>query len=218
MRNNREQYVERSRRHYWANNTWKCIVRWFLSRPIAAQYAMKMNTSPADTTQNEPGLYWYGKASNKRWDDDVQRMTKMFDNVFLDPFDTIQIHFASGVINVTSVIQNSLTSALDRRYGMLKKFIRERTSLYDPLTRSNVKTMSLMKQTVRLKTKDLSMDVEVIYIRLLAMNTHKRVPLKRVMAFENSPVPHEEGVIQSCTKADFMHKLGLTSRSKCDKH
>ena len=163
-----------------------------MSRPIAAQYAMKMNTSTADTTQNEPGLYWYGKASNKRWND-VQRMTKMFDDVYLDPFDTKDhpntlVNFASGVI-ATSVIQNSLTSALDRGSGMLKKFIRERTSLYDPLTRSNVKTMSLMKQTVRVKTKDLSMDAEVMYIRLLAMNTHKRVPLKRVMAFENSPVP-----------------------------
>lgn len=53
----------------------------------------------------------------------------------------------------------------------------ERKSLYDPLSRSNVKTMSSMKQTARIKKKDVSMDGEVMYIRLLAMNSHKRVPL-----------------------------------------
>ena len=55
------------------------------------------------------------------------------------------------------------------------------------------------------------MDGEVMFMRLLAVNCRKKVPLHRVLSFENSPVPlslfAEDGVMVSCTKSDFMHKL-----------
>jgi hypothetical protein len=51
-----------------------------------------------------------------------------------------------------------------------------------------------------------------IYLRLLALNSKKNVSVKRVMAFENAPVPlslfTDEGKINpSTSKAQFMHKL-----------
>ena len=50
-----------------------------------------------------------------------------------------------------------------------------------------------------------------MYLRLLAVNAIKKVPLQCVMAFENAPVPmsifNEDGTVVSTTKSDTMHKL-----------
>jgi len=47
-----------------------------------------------------------------------------------------------------------------------------------------------------------------MYLRLLAVNTVKKVPLQRVMVFENAPVPMsifiDDGTM---VKSDTMHKL-----------
>ena len=52
---------------------------------------------------------------------------------------------------------------------------------------------------------------EVTYLRLMAVNSLKNVPLQRVLAFENTPVPvslfNEDGTLVTCKKSDFMHKL-----------
>ena len=124
------------------------LLRWLLSRRITAQYAMKMNTSTSDTHQNEPGWYCYGKASNKRWNDDVQKITKMW--IDLTPMNILCIWSHCKYVN-----QNSLTFALDEGSRMLKQCLwerlignehSERKSLHDPLTISNVKTKSLINK------------------------------------------------------------------------
>ena len=50
-----------------------------------------------------------------------------------------------------------------------------------------------------------------MYIRLLAINSFKKVSLQRVMSFENSPVPlsmfTDDGDMMSGKKADFLHKI-----------
>ena len=50
-----------------------------------------------------------------------------------------------------------------------------------------------------------------MYLRLLAVNAIKRVPLQRVMAFENTPVPlsifNDDGTMVTCKKSDTMHML-----------
>ena len=50
-----------------------------------------------------------------------------------------------------------------------------------------------------------------MYLRLLAINAYKQVPLKRAMSFENATVPlslfTDDGEMISPTKSDFMHKL-----------
>lgn len=48
-------------------------------------------------------------------------------------------------------------------------------------------------------------------LRLLAVNCKKKVTFKRVPSFENASVPSniftEHGVLVSCVKSDFMHKV-----------
>jgi hypothetical protein len=50
-----------------------------------------------------------------------------------------------------------------------------------------------------------------MYLRLLAINARKQVPIERVMAYENAGVPlsifSDEGTILSCKKSVFMQKL-----------
>ena len=54
-------------------------------------------------------------------------------------------------------------------------------------------------------------DGEDMYMRLLAINTFKKVPLERVLSFENAPVPlslfSNNGTITSTKKSDFLEKL-----------
>ena len=54
-----------------------------------------------------------------------------------------------------------------------------------------------------------------MYIRLLAVNAIKKVPLHRVMAFENAPVPmsifNEEGTVVSKTAQWYQ----LRSQTPC---
>ena len=59
-------------------------------------------------------------------------------------------------------------------------------SFYNSVTRNKMKTMSDTKTTVRCKTKDIPMNGEEMYLRLLAINAYKWVPLERLVAFENS--------------------------------
>ena len=86
-----------------------------------------------------------------------------------------------------------------------------------------------MKKRVKVKNKDVCMNGEVMFLRLLAINSTKKVPLSRVMAYENSPVPislfTEEGIMRGGNKSDFMHKLlqllpddlqNLRNVSECD--
>jgi hypothetical protein len=69
-----------------------------------------------------------------------------------------------------------------------------------------------MHKTVKLKGRDVAMDGEVMYLRLMAVNAKKKVCLERVMSFENAPVPlslfrEDQTMIPADNKADFMHKL-----------
>ena len=47
--------------------------------------------------------------------------------------------------------------------------------------------MKDMIKTTKLAAKQVSMNAEVMYLRLLAINASKKVPLLRVLSFENSP-------------------------------
>ena len=68
-----------------------------------------------------------------------------------------------------------------------------------------------MIKTAKLAAKQVYMNAEVMYLRLLAINATKKVPLLRVLSFENSPVPlsmfKEDGTMITSKKSEFMHRL-----------
>ena len=197
------------------------LSRWFMSRPITAQYAMKYSRERHAGEINQSGnKSQLQSASEKRWDSDLHKMELMFDGSYIDPFQvaTAPVHlvnFATGVV-APSDVENTMLSALTTGSAMATQFVTQRfidkeKSFYAPMTKSKLKTMASMKKQVKVKHKQVTMSAEIMYLRLLAMNAVKQVPLARVMAFENAPVPlsmfSEEGVMHSGTKSDMMHKL-----------
>lgn len=72
--------------------------------------------------------------------------------------------------------------------------------------------MTSMKKNVSIKGKQIGLDAEMMYMRLLAINSKKKVPHERVMSYENSSVPlsifKTDGTMNgSESKSDFLHKL-----------
>ena len=146
---------------------------------------------------------------------------------YIDPFDLTDppdklVNIATGIV-ATPQIQQSLLGALDKGDTLGKTFVAERLcnresesfkSFYAPLPRTGILTMTQMRKKVKIGGKKVTMDGQQMYMRLLAMSSQKHVPLPRVMSFENAPVAQslftEEGMMNSCTKSDFMHKLEET--------
>ena len=62
-------------------------------------------------------------------------------------------------------------------------------SFYKPLSDCIIKTIKSSQQTVKCKSKEITINGEEMYLRLLAINTYKKVPLERAVSFENAPVP-----------------------------
>ena len=80
----------------------------------------------------------------------------------------------------TNFVNESLVSADEE--GPTKSF-------YATMPRPNIKTMSEMIRGVRIRSQNVTIPGEMMYLRLLAINAKKNVPLERVLSFENSAVP-----------------------------
>ena len=132
-----------------------------------------------------------GRGLIKMW----KKMIQMFEGTFIDPFDTNSasdhlVNFASGVVT-TPVFEECPLKALDKGSKMAADFIKQRLipsedgmphkSFFDPLLKSGIRTMTEIQKTVPVQSKNVTINGEVIYLRLLAMNTFKKVPLERVM-------------------------------------
>ena len=68
-----------------------------------------------------------------------------------------------------------------------------------------------MVKTTKVCKKDIKMNAQVMYLRLLAINAMKKVPIVPVLSYENSPIPlslfTEDGSMIIPNKLQFMHKL-----------
>ena len=208
----------------------EALTRWFLARPTTAKYTQifqqELSKPEPQNTQKSQGHHSGGKTATQRWEADVQKMQALFSTSYMDPFDLTNpkanlINFATGVV-ATAEVEASLCGALDKGADMAEKFVSERfivpdgkaatkKSFYDTLPRSNVKTMSEMHKPVRVNNRNVTMNGEVMYLRLLAVNSTKQVPITRVMSFENAPVPlsifTEDGKMMTGNKAHFRSKL-----------
>ena len=59
-------------------------------------------------------------------------------------------------------------------------------SFYNPVTRNKVKKCQAQKPQSGVRLKDIPMNDEEMYLRLLGINAYKKVPPERVLTFENS--------------------------------
>ena len=119
----------------------------------------------------------------KRFDNDVKRATHMFEGIFIDPFDNNNLsdhplNFASGVVT-TSAIKESPLKALDkgsqvsissmRKHLIPLENIMPLKSYYDPLSKSDIKVQKC-KKTVHIQFNSVTINGEVMYLILFAMN------------------------------------------------
>ncbi|CAC5402432.1 unnamed protein product [Mytilus coruscus] len=71
---------------------------------------------------------------------------------------------------------------------------------------------------VKIKKSSVIMDGEIMYLHLIAVNSRKKVPLSRVMSFENAPVPQsmftDDGKMTACVKSQFVECLDGVCQSE----
>ena len=203
------------------------LSRWFLSRPVTAKYSLSLSGNGPDQQQSEKRHHTDNKSLKESFNLDVSKMCEMFEETFIDPFSITNpsprlVNFANGVM-VKEESETSLLNAHTEGETMLKKFVYERfavpegerkprKSFYDPLSKSKVAAVKSGKSKVKCKPKDVVIGGEEMYIRLLAINSFKKVPLERVMSFENAPAPlslfDDSGKMIANKKSDFMEKHG----------
>ena len=206
------------------------LARWFLARPITAAYSMTYHEEVCKYNQKKgdnPLHHSDTPSQRKQWDSSVHQMLDMFNDSYTNPLEYEDIsghgnlvNFATGA-TVTDDVTRSIVNCLDKATERVDTFVAERLmpddnesphkSFYVTLPRSNTKTMSEMQRKVKVNDKVIAMDNEVMFLRLLAVNAVKHVPLQRVMSYENSATPlslfHEDGSMLTSTKSDFLHKL-----------
>ena len=141
----------------------KALTRWFLSRPVTAQYALQYEKNVVPQGKKGSTYHRSGKAAVKRWDEDVAKLSDMFQSGYINPFDLTKppsqlVSIATGA-TVTKTIEESMTNALDKSSTMLNTFVSdqlignengERKSVFAAMSRSNLKTMTDMKNLSKL--------------------------------------------------------------------
>ncbi|KAH3834577.1 hypothetical protein DPMN_107907 [Dreissena polymorpha] len=130
-------------------------------------------------------------------------MLSLYENeIFIDPFYLFSppeklVNMATGV-EPTQDVASSLLNCHEIGKVLLETFVIERfisqeestkKQFFDPLPRSEVRTMASSKQEVRTRSKSIYMNEGEMYERLLAVNSYNKMPLQRVLSFENAPVP-----------------------------
>lgn len=153
-------------------------------------------------------------------------MNNLFDTSYTDPFSLTNppahlVNISSGAI-ASPEIEKSMTSIVEKGKELVDKFVDERLvpqngttkkSFYAVLPKSKLKTMSDMVIKIKTSKKSITADNETVYLRLMAINAKKKVPLLRVMSFENTNVPLsmflEDGSMHlpKEAKAQYGHKL-----------
>jgi hypothetical protein len=207
------------------------LARYFLARPVTAKYSMLFHEEVCHKAKNDdPGRNLLHHTDNpsyrKRWDTAVGKMNTMFET-YVDPYDLSNapphlVNFTTAAI-ANPEVEKSMMGYIEKGKEMATKFVTDRLvrgedeqkaqkSFYDPLPRSGVKTMADMKVPLRVKGRNVTFDNGMMYMRLLAVNAHKRIPIQRVMSYENSIVPlsmfaDDGSLLLPKSKSDFMHKL-----------
>lgn len=110
---------------------------------------------------------------------------------------------------------------VEERLAKTGENITPKKSFYDPMPRQKPKTMKDMHIKIKVKSKTVALDNDIMYRRLLAMNEKKKIPFRRVMAFENSSVPMslfkvDGSLALPMSKSDFGHKLEELLKSKTE--
>ncbi|XP_053391138.1 uncharacterized protein LOC128553968 [Mercenaria mercenaria] len=147
------------------------LMRWFLSRPLTAKYAMEFQ-SGQKPSHHDPGKHHTDTPYHRKaYNESVDQMLKLFEeDTFIDPFcltspPSTLTNMATGV-PAPPEIAASLLGCHITGETMLHNFVRDRFQVkgeqppkkkfFDPMPRTKVKTMGATKASVKLKTRPLT--------------------------------------------------------------
>ena len=140
------------------------LIRWTLTRHIAAQYLAAMKERNVITSADN-SVHQQEKAASMKQDEDHVRalishlknnMTNPFDCSFLDH--NVLINISTG-IHAIEEIQSSLLNAVKNGKDQMEAFVTltfsesKRESLYIPISRSRVKTVGNMAKVTKTKVQ-----------------------------------------------------------------
>ena len=158
------------------------LARYFLSRPVMARYSQVFHQEYCQSKKTQDSAQHHSDkpAEKRKWDSSIEKMDRMFEEAYLDPFDLNKapaqlVNFATGAV-ARSDIQNSMLNYIKTGKEMAKKFVSERLterrakSFHDTMPRTKCLTMSDMKVSTKVKNKSMSFDNSVMYRRLMAIN------------------------------------------------
>ena len=115
----------------------------------------------------------------KRFDNDVKRKTRMFEGIFIDPFDNDNpddhpLNFPSGAVT-TSAIKEYLRKIWDKGSQLSINFTKKHLipsenntplkSYYYSLPKSDITVMTEMQKTVRIQFNRVTISGEVMYLK-----------------------------------------------------
>ncbi len=101
------------------------LARWFLARPITAQYSMTFHQEicqGSKRTTSKDSHHSDTEALKRLWNSSVEKMVSMFDTTYINPFATLDtpahlVNFAAGVIANNTVGKSMLGCLVkDRRW------------------------------------------------------------------------------------------------------
>ena len=203
------------------------LIRWTLTRHIAAQYPAAMKERSGITSPDN-SVHQQEKAASMKQDEDHVRalishlknnMTNPFDCSFLDH--NVPLNISTGM-HATEEVQSSLLNAVKNGKDQMEAFVTrtfsesKRESLYSPISRSGVKTFGDMAKETKIKVqgqiKRGIISSEVVFRRALTLaNCRQDVTLETVLSHLVGPVSasmfHDDGTMRKRVKADLA--LGL---------
>ena len=127
------------------------------------------------------------------------------------------INIASGQV-ASEKVAKGLSSFLQDGAKQNAVFIEERLakskrtkSFWEPEKRNQCATFKDMKTSVGVQSRQVHMDSDVLFRRLLAVSKQREVSMETVMSHELAAVPpslfYDDGSMRKTTKADLAKKL-----------
>ncbi len=198
------------------------LTRWLMTRHVTTVYVDAMKEL-CDTDDQSPKAHKEHGAS--RMDRDERHIQKIMEAVEQrqNPFDLDSIpeeliNIASGQVSSEKVAKD-LSSFLQEGAKQNAIFIEQRLakskrtkSFWEPEKRNQCATFKDMKTSVGVsKSREVHMDSDVLFRRLLAVSKQREVSMETVMSHELAAVPpslfYDDGSMRKTTKADLAKKL-----------
>ncbi|CAH1277494.1 Hypp9663, partial [Branchiostoma lanceolatum] len=162
----------------------------------------------------------------KRDEEDVQKMTNMFEGLMTNPFHVEDsegdihplINFATGVVMPEDTTVR-LINAYEIGLEQCRTFVRQRldsneVGFWDPLPHLNIKTFASISQTRRMTTNDKIVTISAdrdLFGRLVIAARSRHIDLKGLLSHELCAVPlsmvHTDGTMRKTCKSALLSEL-----------